>query len=494
MKKTVTTILTIILAVLIGVTGLVATGVLKLNTELFFGKIEPAQKTVAPKISTTNQSPELEKPASILPPIIDNPPTFEEHMKKGDAFAAQNQYTFAYNEYAIANKINPQALEPFIQIGKLHLKRKDADRAREIFQQILVKQSGNIEVTGLLIDAFILGKKPEKALEVANTIPDKNQRILYDKGILSAYFGKYTDSKNYLTEAIAINTDSTLTTSAQKFIKSYETFAASQGSQLIYLKTLLGKNLNEAGQYTLSIPLLFDVVKEKKDYRDAWILLGYAYINLEDGKNAEDALKQAKAIDPYKPETLFFLGLAHQLKNESNQAIENIEEAIKKGFEPKIQAQQKLADLYLEAGAYEKAAAKYEEVIKLNSDDITYFIRPIFLYIEKLQSADRAIALAQKAVQKHPNEAMSYNLLGWALMSKKDYQAARDNLAKAVQMDPKLSAAYLNLGKLFEEIKYPQTAKDYYKTAFDLGKGTSVGDSAGQRYNQLMQANTLSKP
>lgn len=422
-----------------------------------------------------------------------SPPNYFEHIAKGDSLAEKNHFTLAYGEYILANKLSPDVIEPLMKIGKLHLRRKDYEKAREVFQQILAKNVNDLEANINLGKTYIRLGKPEKALEIFNTIEEKNQLVLLYKGLLAAYQGRYEDSRNFLQEEVNMDQNSENAEIAKNILKSYETFSATQGSQLIYLKTLLGKNFNQADEYHLSIPLLFNVVKEKKDYRDAWVLLGYAYLNIEDTQNAIDALEQARKLDPHKPETLFFLGLSHQLKSINGDRIEKekaaslIEEAIKKGFEPKIQAFQKLAELYFETGNYEKAAEKYEEVINLNSDDLGYFTRPLWLYVDKVGNPEKALALAQKALQTHPNDAMSYSFMGWALIAKKDYQGARENLSKALELDPTLAAAYLNFGKLFEQVEYRDTAKDYYKKAFELGKGTSVGDNAAERYNVMLE-------
>lgn len=476
MKKFITT-LTIFVALGLGITGLIVTDVIQFTPK--------KTKTTITKI------PKIERPS---------PPSYFEHISKGDEYAEKNLYTLAFSEYILANKANPDSTEPLFKIGKLHLRRKDAEKAREVFQQILAKDTNNLSANIYLARVYIMSGKTDKALEILNTLQEKNQLISYYKGLIYAVSGEYEGSKQALREAVEINTDTAITDYANKFLKNYEIFASTQGGQIIYLKTLLAKTLNQADEYTLAIPLLYDVLKEKKDYRDAWILLGYAYLNTEDGKNALEALKEAKKLDEHKPETLFFLGLAYQLEGNKKEAINAMEESLRKGYEPKIQVKQKLADLYMETGEFEKAAQKYNEVIDLNSEDLSYFVRPMWLYADKLKNPQKARELAEKALKIHPDKAMSFNLLGWALIASKDYEGAKENLSKALKIDPKLSAAYLNFGKLFEEINYTGTAKDYYKTAFETGKGTSIGDSAAERYNVLVQkektqfqANTLQK-
>jgi tetratricopeptide (TPR) repeat protein len=419
--------------------------------------------------------------------------SYAQHIQKGDEYAKKNMTALAINEYIAANQQDPENPEPYTKIGKQFYQSRDYVRAQEIFEQLLMKNPENEEAGLSLAQIEIMMRNPEKAEQALATLTD-SQAKLYFQGLLHAYFGRYDAAKKSLTAAIQVNTFPETTKNAQKILSSFEEYGVNQGSQEIFLKTILAKNFNQVGQYTLSIPLLYNIVKEKKDYRDAWILLGYAYLNIEDPKNAIDALKQAKDLDGNKPETLFFLGLAYHTTNEKRLAINLIEEAIAKGFEPKIQAQQKLAELYLEESNYEKSALKYESVLALNDSDINYYIRPMWIYIDKLAAPDKALKLAEKAQQSHPDSAMAMNLIGWAQLAMNDIEGARQSLSKALQMDGKLAAAYLNLGKLFERTLDYETAKKYYRIALELGADSSIGNSAGELLKRLITVTEKNSP
>ncbi|MCL4481011.1 MAG: tetratricopeptide repeat protein [Bacteroidetes bacterium] len=135
---------------------------------------------------------------------------------------------------------------------------------------------------------------------------------------------------------------------------------------------------------------------------------------------------------------------------------------------------------------YSKSAQSYEEVVTLNNEDVNYFIRPIWIYLERLNQPARASNLAQKAVNAHPDEAMSYNLLGWSKIGEGKYDEAEILLKKSLELDPNLAAAYLNYGQLYEKKKMFNEAIADYKKAFEMGNGTSISASAADKYNQLI--------
>lgn len=465
MKKLIPVLTALVITGLI-LTVLFKTGILQITNE-------NGKKTIDIKGLTTSTN---QKPESL---------TFIQHMQKADEYLKKGMTTLAFNEYIAANEINPTSTEPYRSLGKLLMEKHDYARAQEIFQQLLVKDPTDTQASMALVQTDIMLKDPEKAQGVLKAIQGDSQQKSYLNGLLAAYSGDYDNAKKYLGEAIKSNTEESITSNAKKVLSAFDEYNLNQGSQEIFLKTLLAKNFNQVGQYTLSIPLLFKVVKEKKDYRDAWILLGYAYLNIDDTKNATDALQEAKKLDGNKPETLFFLGLAYSSGGQKEIAARTIEEAITKGFEPKIQAQQKLAEIYLELKDYQKSAAKYENVIALNDADVNYYIRPMWLYIDQLHQPAQALTLAKTAVAKHPESSMAQNLLGWAYLATEDFAKSREALAKSLEIDPTLPAAYLNLGKLYQRLTYNDTAKEYYRTAIKLGEGTSIGEAATDLYGKL---------
>lgn len=450
------------------ITGLFATGLLQYKND------EIKKKTITIDQITKDTS---SKPDSL---------TYIQHMQKGDDYVKKHMTTLAINEYIAANQQDTENAEPYLKIGKLLLEERNYTKAQEMFQQLLMKDKNNQEANLYLVKTYIMLRNIEKARDLLQTLPDSQIKQYYS-GIIAAYFGQYDIAKAELNTAAAMTGGSSdIVNRAKNVLSAFEEYGINQGSQEIFLKTLLAKSFNQVGEYTLSIPLLFNVVKEKKDYRDAWILLGFAYLNTDDNKNAIDSLEEAKKLDKNKPETLFFLGLSYSANNQKDLAVQYIAEAIDKGFEPKIQAQQKLAEIYMELKDYEKAALRYEAVVALNDTDINYYVRPMWLYIEKTNQPEKALILAKHAIAKHPNSGMAYNLVGWAELSLNDYDLSKQYLAKAIQLDASLAAAYLNLGKLHEKMANVAVAKEYYRTAFRLGEGSSVGDSAAESYNRLI--------
>lgn len=443
----------------------------------------------------TENLPENEQPK------IERDKTYDEMMDRAAQLEKSGFPSLAIAQYQEAYKKDPGSSAPLYEIGKIYLRNKSYGNAENFFAQIVEKDSTDITAKTYLGKAYLGERKIDEAKQVFDNINDNSQSTNYYRGIISAYFGNHDQAKQFLNTSLTIGGSEDYTKKANNFLNTYNEYQFNTESPTVHLKVLLARSFNQCGEYEMAIPLLFEVTKEKLDYRDAWILLGYAYLQTDKFQDAIEALERSKILDNQKPETLFYLGLAYYNVNKFTEAEENLVLAKENGFEPKILVDQKLAEVYLELQNYPKSAASYEQVLALNSKDVNYFIRPIWIYIEKLNSPDKALALAQKALKAHPEEAMAQNLVGWALIYNNDLDQAESHLKVAMALDANLDATYLNLGILHEKKNDPATALTFYKKAHSLGQGNGIAASAATRYNRLLastnspktlQANTIS--
>lgn len=416
--------------------------------------------------------------------------TYGEHLKRGALLYEKGYATLAVAEYEEAAKLQPNISLPLIEIADINFEIQDFIKAKLYYEQSLTIDASNLSAKIGLAKTYLATRKVADAKAVLDSIDIHNQSSKYYLALTLSYIEDHGNAKNVFNEVIQLGTSQILSSYALNFINAYREFDSYQGGQTTHLKTLLGRAFIQSKEYEIAIPLLFDVIKEKKDYRDAWILLGYAYLSSDKYQDAIDALSTARKLDSEKPQTLFFLGLAYYGMHDYSSSISMLELAKKNGYEPASYIDQKLAELYLNQQDYEKSAQSYENLLVLNNGSIDYFIRPIWIYIDKLNEPQKAITLAEKAVEKHPTSAMSYNLLGWAYTGAGQVMSAQMYLDKANAMDPELDAVYLNYGKLYQKKGDIQQALSNYQIAYDMGKGNSISLAAADLYNQLIAPTT----
>jgi tetratricopeptide (TPR) repeat protein len=438
---------------------------------------------------------EVEEPKVVTIPALeeqipaDVSKSYSEYIEDGDAYYLSEEYSLAIKSYTQASISNPNSTEPLVRLGDAYLKNHEPESAQAAFEKALtIDETSTILKVGLA-RAHINQRNIEIAKDILWEMSTQDPLVKYYTAIMLVLYKDFTGSKNLFTELVEADElaqiPEWIKENSQIFLDYHETFTYFTGGEKLYLQTMLCKALTDVKEFEAAIPLLFDVINEKNNYRDAWIVLGYAYLNTDKTLDAIDAFTSAKALDENKPETLFFLGLAYFANDEIDKAVFYIEQADINGYEPKDQIDLKLGDLYLLQQEYDKSAAKYEDVIDINKTNMGVFIRVVWLNVDKLGDPQKALKYANIALEEFPEEAMSYNLVGWSLTALENYTEAKKYLAKAIEINPDLDAAALNLGWFYEKQGLITLAKEYYRRAYNLGQNNSIAGLAATRYNNL---------
>lgn len=407
----------------------------------------------------------------------DEEKTYSQLLKEGDKNINEGYISKAIQNYQQAVQINPNSIEPLLRLGYAYLKNNQAQEAKEIFEKAIKLNPNAIEAKLSLAQANFGLRDIEEAKNIIWSLDAENPQVKYYRGIIFILAKQFKEAETIFQE---LNDES-----SKKFLDAFTTFSYFKEAEPIFLNMLLAKALVDVKEFEAAIPFLFDILNEKNNYRDAWIVLGYGYLNTGRIPDAIDALQQAKALNPDEPQTLFYLGLAYFAHNDIDNAINYLEAAEQAGYEPQDQLKLKLGDLYLLKEEYQKSAANYRELLISNSENLEIFVRNIWINIDKLNQPEEALKLALHALEKHPEEAMSYNLVGWAYTATGDYGAGEKYLQTALSMNKEFDAANLNFGWLYEKKGMIEKAKTYYKKAYLIGNGNSIGNLAAIRFNKL---------
>lgn len=390
---------------------------------------------------------------------------YKELIETGDKEFFAKNLDAALSAFQQASQIEPREELPYEKIGDIYFLQKAYAGAKQNFDLALQinpeKSSLNIKIVRSLFGQ----RKILDAQAALEKISKPTQESVFYQGILAAFLNKQKQAKELLKKAAEMGNDENAKSGSQKILNIYRDFELEKDGKIEHLQTLLAQAFDQIGEYGLAIELAFDALKTKNDYRDAWIVLGHAFLNEEKFFDAQDALTKAINLDSTHPAAYFFRGLAQKNLKKLDEAISDIEQALKLGFKPQITIKFELAENLFELKRFSEAFSLYRDVVTTDPSDITRFIRPIALAINHLNQPQQALELAQAAFNSHADTAMAYNLLGWAYIAKKDFSKARQNLEKALQIDPNLSAAHLNLGQLEQaQNNFSAALKHYEKT------------------------------
>ncbi|MFC1615607.1 tetratricopeptide repeat protein [Patescibacteria group bacterium] len=452
-------------------------------------KPKPAEEAKAPDPFEEEIVIEDPEPSTEVS-VIDNSAgdkTFTEYIKAGDQYMKEFFFRAAIKEYLAAAKLNPRSTEALYKLGNAYLANNEPEKAKSTFEAAKSIDPESININLGIVRAYLALRDHASAKSILGQLDPNNYDVKFFLAIVAILDDNLDESRDIFQDIWdnAPEDKAVAKGNASNFLDKFNIFKIYKEAETIQLKTLLAKGMTEAGLYESAIPVLFSVINEKNNYRDAWIVLGYAYLNTYKNKDAIDAFKQAKALDPTNATISFFLGLSYYADNQFDKAILFIEKADDLGYKPKSDIDLKLGELYLIKEEYAASANRYEQYLAENPYDLSLYIRTIYLNIDVLDKPGTALILAQKAVQYHPNAAMSHNLLGWAQIANNDFTNAKNNLEKAMNIDPNLESTYFNLGLLYEEKGIKNLAMEYYKKAYNIGEGSVMANKAAIKFNQL---------
>ena len=157
-------------------------------------------------------------------------------------------------------------------------------------------------------------------------------------------------------------------------------------------------------------------------------------------------LRTAVAGDPENPRGYYELGEALEGANKYGEAMDVYRSAIEKHVE-NSSLLGRLGDLYLRGGDKAQALAMYEQAGRLDPINQANQTNLATIYLEsgRIDEAERVL----RVVVANGDYALAYNALGLAAIQRQNLPEARTNFEKALELDPDLVEAQLNLGLIY---------------------------------------------
>jgi arylsulfatase A-like enzyme/Flp pilus assembly protein TadD len=159
-------------------------------------------------------------------------------------------------------------------------------------------------------------------------------------------------------------------------------------------------------------------------------------------------LRRALEQDPTNPTLYYHLGDEYGKAGRVGEAMKLYQDGIRNGLR-NAWLFSRLAYLNLRQGNKDEAIVAYERAAQLNPSDSESLNDLGMAYLEtgKPQEAERVFKWSLATDEKF---ALGYNGLGLVAIERRDLPAARGYFEKAVQLDPDLLEARLNLGRIYK--------------------------------------------
>jgi tetratricopeptide (TPR) repeat protein len=185
-------------------------------------------------------------------------------------------------------------------------------------------------------------------------------------------------------------------------------------------------------------------------------------------------LRRALTLDPANPTIYYHLGDEYVKAGRRDEAMKLYDYGIGKGIRTGW-LYSRLGHLYLEKGNMAEAIASYERAAQLNPSDSESLSDLGVAYLEtgKLVDAERVF---KWAITTDGEYAPPHNGLGLVAIRKQDMEGARGQFERAVQLDPSLLEAQLNLGRIYKMMGANARARMCFEAFLAKASTAEYGD------------------
>ncbi len=340
---------------------------------------------------------------------------------------------------------NTNTVDTAIAIGDLYFQQKDLNRAESEYRRGLVAAPKNMDLEERIVE------------------------VLLDTGRLS--------EGQALDERLLKESPSNLT-----------------------LHLARGRILMAQGKREEAISELRRQTVQSPDSAQAHQFLGWAIWQNGDLASGEDEMKRALNLDPNLLEDLQTLAQVSLAHGEFGAAVDYATRALR--IQPNDPAQHSILGIaYLRLGQSEKAGQQMLAAQAIDPKNPIYHVELAAIYAAQgkkteadgelntaLQSGrdstdilgqvedlrvslhDRAKAIGdvRQFINTHPQSGDAHRILAALYADGEEYSAAKQELARALELDPKLLLAYLQLGKACQAEKDDDCAVSNYEKALEL--------------------------
>ena len=198
-----------------------------------------------------------------------------------------------------------------------------------------------------------------------------------------------------------------------------------------------------------------------------YLLLGELDLNVKDKTQAETALQKAVDLDPANIDAFLLLAQLQTQRGGTQEAIGSYQKAIKTNPRD-LRPYMGQGSLEENAGNWQEAEKLYGQALQVKPGNPVAANNLAYLLIEHGGDKDVAVSMAQTARRGLPDVSNTADTLGWAYYYKGAYSAAVEQMRLAVKDSPKNSMYHYHLGLAYEKLEDKAHAREELNRALQL--------------------------
>jgi len=324
---------------------------------------------------------------------------------------------------------NPQSGYVHVMEGKVYAEQHDWVHAEEALHKATELDPNLGPAYNLLVSIYVVTNKLPQALSELQTMLQKNPKnaaaitvtgFIYDK------MKEYEKERDAYEKLLVLNPDSIIALNNLAYLygdrlnqvdRAYELAQKARNLQPAdgAIADTLGWILYKRADYQQALPLLQESASKLPDDPEVRFHLGMTYYMMNQMEPAKSAFQKSIASPNDFPDKEEAQRRLAQIANPSGPSVDrpiSETEALLKQQPNDPILITRLADAYEKQGDPAKAAASYEQALKLNARLPGAALKLAQIYAGPLHEPDKAMEWAKKAREQAPNDIRTAGILG----------------------------------------------------------------------------------
>ena len=311
--------------------------------------------------------------------------------------------------------LRPEEMKYRHNLAAMFIRQDSLEAAINQYDSILNRHPDDSEALSQISSIYISKKDFPKALEASRKLYDldsTDDRVTFTIASLYAELKNYPQADYYFGRAVTLNNDD------PRYFTNWA-----------YLQ------MNNR-QYSKAITILQKGTNKHSRSADMWALLGSAYQQAGVDSSAIKALDNALELDATQISPYITLGYIYDSRGNFNRALEVYNQAL---------------------------AIAPEDPLLLNNF--------AYMLAQRKVRLDEALAKAQIAVQKNPDNPSFLDTIGWVYFGRGDLQQAKFYIEQALAKDSENPTILEHLGDVFSALDDKENARIHWRKALEYDPG-----------------------
>ncbi len=229
----------------------------------------------------------------------------------------------------------------------------------------------------------------------------------------------------------------------------------------------LGILLFESQKFEMAAEEMRKAVNQFPDDFIINLILGLSLSQQRDIEDAARALEHAVKLNPNDLTALNAYGFTLNQQNRNDAAIVYLDKVLYLDS-TNIQALSTLGMIYDSMDDFETSDSLYERALLADSVNVLVANNYAYSLSERGVNLDRALELAEIAVEKEPENSSYLDTIGWVYYKLGDYSKAEEYIQKAIDKDEGNAVLFDHLADIFSKQNKNEKAIEYWEKAIEL--------------------------